>query len=222
MTNFLYLENATALYYRKKLDAGMLDTLLKKRLPVDDATVLIGQGDKTTMWTWPPRRCPGYQLCLLGAAVMRYGCVIRPDFRQALEELHTRVGFSRNGQVQLRHALNIYVDGTPYNFRNKSRPIGLDSDDAFGDHIWGDISECLFDLGDDIEPAVKMFSRLVFGPLLKCAAAGDNEHPQNACGNCGKKKAADGSPCRPCSDCGQRLYCSRKWYDFHMSGLILA
>lgn len=216
MTNFLYLENAAAPYYRRKLDAGVLNTLLEKRLPVDDATVLVCQGDKTTMWIGPPRRCPGYHLCLLGAAVMRLGCVIRPDFRQSLEQLYTKVGFSRNAQVQLRHALNIYVDGKPYNFREKPRPIGLDSDDAFGDHIWGDISECPIDLGDDIEPAVKMFSRLIFGPLFKCAAAGDNEHPQDACGNCGRKKATDGSSCRPCSDCGQRLYCSRKWYNLHV------
>jgi hypothetical protein len=80
------------------------------------------------------------------------------------------------------------------------------------DHIWGDIGESLIDLGDNPDPTVDMFSRLVLGPLLKCAAAGDNDHPQNACGNRGRKKAGDGSPCRPCSDCGQRLYCSRKWY----------
>lgn len=215
MTNLFYLENATALCYRRRLDAGILNKLLKRHLPVDDVTVLAGQDDKTTMWIWPPRRCPGYRLCLLGAAMMRLGCVIRPDFRQSLEELYTKVGFSRNAQVQLRHALNIYVDGTPYNFREKRRPIGLDQDDIIGNRIWGDISECMIDLGDDIEPGAKMISRMIFGPLLKCAAAGDNEHPQNTCGNCGKKKAADDSPCRPCSDCGQRLYCSRKWYDHH-------
>ncbi|KAK6003754.1 hypothetical protein QM012_009525 [Aureobasidium pullulans] len=45
---------------------------------------------------------------------------------------------------------------------------------------------------------------------MKCAVAGDNEKPQDACGNCGKKKAEDGSPCQPYSLCGHRRYCSRK------------
>jgi hypothetical protein len=189
------------------LDAGGLDRLLKKRLPINSTAT---QYDKNTTRTWPPDRSPGYRLCLLGAVVMRLGCVIRPDFRQSLEDLHTKVGFSRNAQVQLRHALNVYVNGTPYNFRDKLRPTA--SSGLSDDHIWGDISECMIDLGDNPEPAVTMFSRLLLGPLLKCAAAGDNEHPQNACGNCGRKKALDGSPCRPCTDCGHRLYCSRKWY----------
>jgi hypothetical protein len=213
LTSFLYLDSEKALEYRRKLDAGALDRLLEKRLPIHHTSVLANYNKTNTTWTWPPERCPGYHLCLLGAAMMRLGCVIRPDFRQSLEELYTKVGFSRNAQVQFRHALNIYVDGIPYNFRDKPRPIGLDQDDTPSNRLWGDISECLIDLGDDIEPGLKMISRMMFGPLLKCAAAGDNEHPQNACGNCGKKKAADGSPCRPCSDCGQRLYCSRKWYD---------
>jgi len=210
----LYLDNAKALECRRELDAGALNRLLKKRLPVNDATALPSQTEKDAMWIWPPRRCPGYHLCLLGAAMMRLGCVIRPDFRQSLEQLHTKVGLSRNAQVQLRHALNVYVNGTPYDFHDKPRPMGRDQDDPFGDHIWGDISECLVDFADDTEPTVKFFSRLAFGPMLKCAAAGDNVHPQSACGNCGQKKATDGSPCRPCSDCGQRLYCSRKWYAY--------
>jgi hypothetical protein len=209
--NFLYIDSVKALEYRRMLDAGGLDRLLKKRLPINSTAT---QYDKNTTRTWPPDRSPGYRLCLLGAVVMRLGCVIRPDFRQSLEELHTKVGFSRNAQVQLRHALNVYVNGTPYNFRDKPRPTA--SSGLSDDHIWGDISECMIDLGDNPEPAVTMFSRLFLGPLLKCAAAGDNEHPQDACGNCGRKKALDGSPCRPCTDCGHRLYCSRKWYAYYV------
>jgi hypothetical protein len=216
LASFLYLDSEKALEYRRKLDAGALDRLLKKRLPIHHTSVLASYNKKNTTWTWPPERCPGYHLCLLGAAMMRLGCVIRPDFRQSLEELYDKVGFSRKAQVQLRHALNVYVDGVPYNFRDKPCPVGLDKDGLFDDHIWGDISECMIDPGNNPEPAVDMLSRLILGPLMKCAAAGDNEHPQNACGNCGKKKTADGKPCRPCSNCGQRLYCSCKWYDCHV------
>lgn len=210
MLSILYLQNAQALETRKKLDAGALNRLLKRYLPVDGATVLADQDKKDTIWIWPPKRSLGYRLCLLGAAVMRLGCVVRSDFRQSLEELHVKVGFSHNAQVQLRHALNVYLDGTPCSLYDKPRPVGLDQDDFAGDGIWDDISESLFDMGGNPEPALRMATRLALGPMLKCAAAGDNEHPQNACGNCGKKKAVDGSPCRPCSDCGQRLYCSRK------------
>ncbi|KAI4746507.1 hypothetical protein E4T50_03230 [Aureobasidium sp. EXF-12298] len=184
--------------------------MLKKRLPIDRATVLDGQDAKDTMWYWPINRCPGYKLCLLGAIMMQLGCKIRPDFRQSLEDLHDKVGLSRNAQVQLRHALNVYVDGIPYDFRWKRRPIGLENDDFAADPIWGDISEVLVQAGEDSDPAMRLMSRQIFGPMLKCTFAGDTEHPQNACGNCGKKKAPNGSPCRPCSLCGQRRYCSRK------------
>ncbi|KAK6003753.1 hypothetical protein QM012_009524 [Aureobasidium pullulans] len=134
-SNFLYLGHVEAREYRRSLDVGALDSLLKKRLPVDDATIFAGQDDKDSMWLYPPNRCPGYHLCLLGAAMMGLGCRIRPDFRQFLEELHTKVGFSRNAQVQLRHALNVYADGIPYNFRSKPRPIGFDNDDWGSDSI---------------------------------------------------------------------------------------
>ncbi|KAH0258914.1 hypothetical protein KCU91_g15533, partial [Aureobasidium melanogenum] len=113
-------------------------------------------------------------------------------------------------QVQLRHALNVYVDGTPYDFRYKLRPVGLDQDDFATDSVWGDISECLFEVAESYDPMLKIAIRQALGPMLKCIAAHDNQHPHEACGNCGKKNADDGSPCRPCSHCGQRLYCSRK------------
>lgn len=209
LVSILYQQNTKARQYRKNLDAGALDKWLNEQLPIDEASVLVDPNDENTMWIWPPRRCLGYRLCLLGAAVMRLGCIVRSDFRQTLEELHIKVGFTRNAQVQLRHALNVYVDGLPYDFHEKARPVGLDQDDWVSDGIWGDISDCLFDMGT-VEPVMQMAVRMALGPVLKCAAAGDNEHPHNACGNCGKKKAEDGSPCRPCSDCGQRLYCSRR------------
>lgn len=186
--------------------------MLKKRLSVDDTTIFAGQDDKESMWLYPPNRCRGYHLCLLGAVMMTLGCKIRPDFRKSLEELHTKVGFSRNAQVQLRHALNIYVDGTAYDFRSKSRPVGLDNDDWASDSMWGDLSESLCKLDDSVDPFMKQLARQMFGPLMKCVIAGDNEKPQDACGYCGNKKADDGSPCQPCSQCNQRLYCSRKWY----------
>ncbi|CAD0098725.1 unnamed protein product [Aureobasidium mustum] len=210
--SFLHLVDAKALKYRKRLDAGALNKMLKKYLPIDDATIFAGQDDKDSMWFFPPNRCPGYHLCLLGAVAMGFGCKIGPDFRQSLEELHTKVGFSRNAQVQLRHALNVYADGISYDFRSKLRPMGLDNDDRASDSIWGDLSESLCKLDDNADPGMKMLTRQIFGPLMKCIVAGDHEKPQDACGNCGKKKAEDGSPCQPCSQCGQRLYCSRKWY----------
>ena len=148
---------------------------------------------------------------------MKLGCKLRPDFRQSIEELHTKVGFSRNAQVQLRHALNVYVDGTPHNFRWKHRPVGLEGDDFATETIWGDISEILFNPGEDCDPVMVVMMRQVLGPVLNCSFAGDNEYPQNACGNCGRKKAQNGSPCRPCSLCGQRRYCSRKWYACSLS-----
>ncbi|KAH0402414.1 riboflavin-specific deaminase, partial [Aureobasidium melanogenum] len=209
-SSFLYLGDVKAHILRKHLDAGALDKMLKKRLPIDRATVLDGQDAKDTMWYWPINRCPGYKLCLLGAIMMQLGCKIRPDFRQSLEDLHDKVGLSRNAQVQLRHALNVYVDGIPYDFRWKRRPIGLENDDFAADPIWGDISKVLVQAGEDSDPAMRLMSRQIFGPMLKCTFAGDTEHPQNACGNCGRKKAPNGSPCRPCSLCGQRRYCSRK------------
>ncbi|KAH0230936.1 hypothetical protein KCV06_g6079, partial [Aureobasidium melanogenum] len=208
-SSFLYLGDVKAHVLRKHLDAGALDKMLKKHLPIDRATVLDGQDAKDTMWYWPINRCPGNKLCLLGAIMTQLGCKIRPDFRQSLEDLHDKVGLSRNAQVQLRHALNVYVDGIPYDFRWKRRPIGLENDDSAADPIWGDISEVLVQAGEDSDPAMRLMSRQIFGPMLKCTFAGDTEHPQNACGNCGKKKAPNGSPCRPCSLCGQRRYCSR-------------
>ncbi|KAG9732578.1 hypothetical protein KCU90_g16035, partial [Aureobasidium melanogenum] len=208
VTSFLYPTDVPT--WRRKLDEGALDHMLNKRLPIDYTTIFEGHDDKDTMWMWPPNRCPGYHLCLLGAIMMRLGCKIRPDFRQSLEELHTKVGFSRNAQVQLRHALNVYVDGTPYDFRYKLRPVGLDQDVLATDSVWGDISECLFEVAESYDPMLKIAIRQALGPMLKCIAAHDNQHPHEACGNCGKKNANDGSPCRPCSQCGQRLYCSRK------------
>ncbi|KAG9626477.1 hypothetical protein KCU64_g18740, partial [Aureobasidium melanogenum] len=174
--------------WRRKLDEGALDHMLNKRLPIDYTTIFEGHDDKDTMWMWPPNRCPGYHLCLLGAIMMRLGCKI----------------------LQLRHALNVYVDGTPYDFRYKLRPVGLDQDDFATDSVWGDISECLFEVAESYDPMLKIAIRQALGPMLKCIAAHDNQHPHEACGNCGKKNADDGSPCRPCSHCGQRLYCSRK------------
>ncbi|KAH0360942.1 hypothetical protein KCU65_g9075, partial [Aureobasidium melanogenum] len=209
-TNFLYVGRVEAHEYRRWLDAGALDEMLKNRLPVDDATIFAGQDDKDVMWLYPPNRCPGYHLCLLGAVMMTLGCEIRPDFRKSLEELHTKVGFSRNAQVQLRHALNVYVDGIPYDFRTKPRPLSLDNDDWASDSMWGDLSESLCKLDDNVDPFMKQLARQMFGPLMKCVVAGDNEKPQDACGYCGKNKADDGSPCQPCSQCNQRLYCSRK------------
>lgn len=44
------------------------------------------------------------------------------------------------------------------------------------------------------DPMLKMMMRQILGPMLKCVAAGDNEHPHDACGHCGKKKREDGSP----------------------------
>ncbi|KAH0279938.1 hypothetical protein KCU91_g1402, partial [Aureobasidium melanogenum] len=209
-TNFLYLGHPKAHEYRRWFDSGALNKMLKKRLSVDDTTIFAGQDDKESMWLYPPNRCHGYHLCLLGAVMMTLGCKIRPDFRKSLEELHTKVGFSRNAQVQLRHALNIYVDGTAYDFRSKSRPVGLDNDDWASDSMWGDLSESLCKLDDSVDPFMKQLARQMFGPLMKCVIAGDNEKPQDACGYCGNKKAEDGSPCQPCSQCNQRLYCSRK------------
>lgn len=213
--SLLHLDNAKALECRKKLDTGALNKLLKRRLPLGYTSILANENNKNSARTWPPERGLGYRLCLLGATVMRLGCVVRSDFRQFLEDSHAKVGFFRNAQVQLRHALNVYVDGTPYNFREKPRPVGLGGTSVMDDHIWGDIGENLIDLGDNPDPSVDMLSRLILGPMLKCTAAGDNQHPQDACGNCGRKEAADGTPCRPCSDCGQRLYCSRKWYVYY-------
>ena len=141
---------------------------------------------------------------------MQLGCKLPSDLRQSIEDLYTKVGFSRNAQVQLRHALNVYVDGVPYNFRWKHRPTGLEGDDFAADPIWGDISEILINAGGESDPAMRMMSRQIFGPMMKCTVAGDNEYPQKNCGNCGRKKAKNGSPCRPCSLCGQRRYCSRK------------
>jgi hypothetical protein len=166
LTSFLYLDNAEALEYRRELDAGALDRLLDQHLSLVDISAIETQNNKNPMRTWPPDRCHGYRLCLPGAAVMRLGCVVRPDFRQLVVDLHAKVGFSRNAQVQLQHALNICVDGIPYNFRDKPRPVGLDKSGFMDDQIWGDIGEYLIDLGDNPEPAVKMLSRLFLGPLL--------------------------------------------------------
>lgn len=186
--------------------------MLTRYLPINDAKIFAGQDDKDSMWFFPPSRCPGYHLCLLGAVMMGLGCKIRPDFRQSMEELHTKVGFSRNAQIQLRHALNVYADGISYDFRSKPRPLGLENDDWASGSIWGDISESLCKLDDSVDPFMNILSRQIFGQIMKCAVAGDNEKPQDACGNCGNKKAEDGLPCQPCSRCGHRLYCSRKWY----------
>ena len=207
--NFLYPSSVES--YRDKLDHGALDRMLEGRLPMDLTTEKTTQ-DKDKMWVWPSNRCAGYRLCLLGAVMMQLGCRIRSDLRLSMEELHTIVGFSRNAQVQLRHALNVYVDGTPYNFRAKPQPIGTNSDDWTTNSVWGDIGESLTVTDDTTDPMVKMMMRQIFGPMLKCVAAGDNEHPHDACGHCGKKKREDGSPCQPCSQCRQRRYCSRKWY----------
>jgi hypothetical protein len=123
LPSLLHLDNAKAFEYRRELDTGALNRLLRKRLPLDYIQVLAHENNKNSMRTWPPDRSPSYRLCLLGAAVMRLGCMVRPDFRQFLKELHAKVGFSCNAQVQLRHALNVYVDGSPYNFREKIRPL---------------------------------------------------------------------------------------------------
>ncbi|TIA05371.1 hypothetical protein D6C81_10505 [Aureobasidium pullulans] len=205
--NFLFPSNVES--YREKLDHGALDRMLEGRLPMDLSTENTTQ-DKDEMWIWPPSRCVGYRLCLLGAVMMQLGCRLRSDLRLSMEELHTIVGFSRNAQVQLRHALNVYVDGTPYNFRAKPQPIGTNSDDWATNSVWGDIGESLTMTDDTTDPMLKMMMRQILGPMLKCVAAGDNEHPHDACGRCGKKKREDGSPCQPCSQCGQRRYCGRK------------
>jgi hypothetical protein len=208
-TSFLYLGDVDPLKYRKKLDAGVLNKMAKRRFPLTLATF---QYDPNSLWLLPLRRCPGYELCLLGAIAMQLGCKLHPNLRMVLEKMPALAGFSRNAQIQIRHALNVYVDGVPYNFRWKHRPTGLKGDDFATDAIWGDISEILVDAGGESDPKMRLMSRQILGPMLKCTFAGDTEHIIQTCGNCGRKEAKDGSPCRPCSLCNQRLYCSRKWY----------
>ncbi|TIA38713.1 hypothetical protein D6C79_07794 [Aureobasidium pullulans] len=161
--NFLFSSNVES--YREKLDHGALDRMLEGRLPMGLSTENTTQ-DKDKMWTWPPSRCAGYRLCLLGAVMMQLGCRLRSDLRLSMEELHTIVGFSRNAQVQLRHALNVYVDGTPYNFRAKPPPIGTNSDDCATNSVWGDIGES-FMTDDTTDPMLKMMMRQILGPMLK-------------------------------------------------------
>ncbi|THY25783.1 hypothetical protein D6D01_04894 [Aureobasidium pullulans] len=161
--NFLFPSNVES--YREKLDHGALDRMLEGRLPMDLSTENTTQ-DKDKMWIWPPSRCAGYRLCLLGAVMMRLGCRLRSDLRLSMEELHTIVGFSRNAEVQLRHALNVYVDGTPYNFRAKPQPIGTNSDDWATNSVWGDIGESLTMTDDTTDPLLKMMMRQILGPML--------------------------------------------------------
>ncbi|THW81921.1 hypothetical protein D6D18_08581 [Aureobasidium pullulans] len=161
--NFLFPSNVES--YREKLDHGALDRMLEGRLPMGLSTENTTQ-DKDKMWTWPPSRCAGYRLCLLGAVMMQLGCRLRSDLRLSMEELHTIVGFSRNAQVQLRHALNVYVDGTPYNFRAKPQPIGTNSDDWATNSVWGDIGESFIMTDVTTDPMLKMMMRQILGPML--------------------------------------------------------
>ncbi|KAF1351354.1 hypothetical protein BDV97DRAFT_398291 [Delphinella strobiligena] len=192
---------------RKQFDDGILVSL------TDQYLSRVGKKPKDGNEAW---YTVTYKLMLLTAVAMQLGCQLPRSLRDFTSTNYRSTNLQHDGIAQMGKALRNYKDGTPYDFESKGLVETMNSHGSNEDDRLYPGSWLINTPSPEWGPGHKDMMQNLAKKLRERMEAGAYDYPADACGNCGKKPAADGArELKRCGHCGSKPYCSKECQKSH-------